>query len=121
MFIELEDVGLEFDDASNYSPIRINANAPEHGRPILFCADNIVYAHPYKLNDGNVVTQICYSRGSESGLYWVKTSYGAVKTMLMQAKQLNDGNVVELKGRSVTSTMESADFLAAVGGKTNAF
>ena len=76
MFIELEDVGVNYDKKGNI--IGVNEAAEEHGRPLMLKVDNIIYFHPRKLQDGNVITEIEYTEGT----FWVKTSYGAIKTML---------------------------------------
>lgn len=92
MFIELEDVGVEFDDEL-HEPDRVDATAPEHGQPLLFNTDCIVYVRPVHLKDGNVITEICYSRRDHSTNYWVRTSYGALKTLLKQTGKFVDANV----------------------------
>lgn len=91
MFIELIDVGIARDD--NGMAIGTDATAPEHGQPILFNVDCIVYVRPILLRDGTTITEICYDRTDHSHQYWVKTSYGALKTLLQQAGKLRDATV----------------------------
>ena len=112
MFIELIDVGIAHDDKGR--AIGIDATAPEHGQPILFNVDCIVYVRPILLRDGTTITEICYDRTDQSQRYWVKTSYGALKTLLQQAGKLKDATVTIIDDKTSYEDPKSEyDFTAS--------
>lgn len=120
MFIELIDVGIAHD--ANGMATGIDATAQEHGQPILFNVDCIVYARPILLRDGTNITEICYDRTDHSQQYWVKTSYGALKTLLQQAGKLKDATVTLIDDKpSYEAPKQEYDFTASnpfAGDKT---
>lgn len=113
MFIELDDIGVEFNDSGD--PVRVDYQAPENNSKVLINADCILFARPLLLEDGNTITQICYRTSDKSdGYYYVGTSFGALKTLLNQDKVLSDTTVTPI----TTTSIRPEDSGAPLGPKS---
>lgn len=112
MFIELVDIGIEFNE--NGDPMRVNARESNHEKPLLLNVDNIVYVRPLLLEDGTVVTEICYDRSERASTYWVKSTYGYVKTLLQQVGKFVDNTVTYIEDKGpYESPKKEYDFSAS--------